>query len=232
MASDAAMADDAARGDQEPLPIVSCGDPVLRRPGRPVDLASLRSGDLAQLIARMRVTMAAAPGVGLAAPQIGEPLQLAVLEDIPERWGQLTEEQLASRERSALPFTVLVNPELTPVDGSGAVTFYEGCLSVPGLVGAVARYRSVRVDALDEHGAPFSAVFSGWQARIAQHEIDHLRGILYLDRVETRSLSTLDSYARYWAGRPPGEAAAELGFTLDGDRRLPLAGLSRHVQAR
>jgi len=199
----------------EPLPIVSCGDPVLRRPAGPVDPDRLRRGDLARLITRMRVTMEAAPGVGLAAPQIGEPLQLAVLADDPERWGQFTAEQIAARERSALPFTVLVNPDLSPVDGSGMVSFYEGCLSVPGLVGVVARHRAVRVDALDARGEPFSAVFSGWPARIAQHEIDHLRGILYLDRVETRSVSTLDSYAQHWAGRPPDDAAAELGFRLD-----------------
>lgn len=84
----------------ETLPIVLCGDPVLRRAAGPVDPASLRRGDLAELIARMRVTMEAAPGVGLAAPQIGEPLQVAVLADDPERWGQLTEEQLAARERT------------------------------------------------------------------------------------------------------------------------------------
>jgi peptide deformylase len=199
----------------ETLPIVLCGDPVLRRAAGPVDPARLRRGDLAELVARMRVTMEAAPGVGLAAPQIGEPLQLAVMADDPERWGQLTEEQLAARERTALPFTVLVNPELSPVDGSGLVSFYEGCLSVPGLAGVVARHRSVRVDALDERGAPVSTIFSGWPARIAQHEIDHLRGILYLDRVETRSLTTFDNFAAHWAGRPPGEAAAELGFQLE-----------------
>jgi peptide deformylase len=200
--------------DHEPLTIVSCGHPVLRRPAGTVDPVSLRRGDLAGLIAQMRVTMEAAPGVGLAAPQIGEPLQLAVLADDPERWGQFTEEQLAATERSALPFTVLVNPELTPVDGCGMVSFYEGCLSVPGLLGVVARHRAVRVDALDQHGQPFSAVYSGWPARIAQHEIDHLRGILYLDRVETRSLSTLESFAEHWAGRPRDEVAAELGFHL------------------
>ena len=231
MANDVPVADDAVRRNPEPLPIVSCGDPTLRRPARPVDLAHLRSGDLAQLIARMRVTMEAAPGVGLAAPQIGEPLQLAVLADNPERWGQLTEDELAARERSPVPFTVLINPQLSPVDGCGVVSFYEGCLSVPGLAGVVARHRSVRIDAFDADGQPFSAVLSGWPARIAQHEIDHLRGILYLDRVETRSLTTLDNFATHWAGRPPGEAAAELGFPLDGDRRLPLAELSRHVQA-
>jgi peptide deformylase len=202
--------------DMAALPIVACGDPVLRRPAAPVDRRGLRRGDLTELIARMRVTMEAAPGVGLAAPQVGEPLQLAVMADDPERWGQLTEDEVAARERSALPFTVLANPELKPVDGCGLVSFYEACLSVPGLAGVVARHRSVRVDALDAHGEPFSMILSGWPARIAQHEIDHLRGILYLDRVETRSLSTLENYGRHWAGRPPGQAASELGFEVEG----------------
>jgi peptide deformylase len=78
----------------------------------------------------------------------------------------------------------------------------------------VARHRAVRVEALDADGQRFARVFSGWAARIVQHEFDHLLGRLYLDRVETRSLSSSDNYVRYWAGRPPAEAARDLGFTL------------------
>jgi peptide deformylase len=85
---------------------------------------------------------------------------------------------------------------------------------VPGLTGVVARYRSVRVTALDELGHPIDKVFSGWAARIVQHEVDHLRGDLYLDQVETRSLCTVDNYARRWAGLPPKDAATPLGFTV------------------
>jgi peptide deformylase len=162
----------------------------------------------------MRATMEAAPGVGLAAPQVGAPLQLAVLQDGPERWGQLTQAERSARERDGLPFTVLVNPVLLPASEGEQASFYEGCLSVPGLTGVVTRHRVVRVEALDEHGEPVDRVFSGWSARIAQHEIDHLSGRLYLDRVETRSLCTTGSYARLWAGRPPEDAAAYLGFTL------------------
>jgi peptide deformylase len=196
------------------LPIVECGDPVLRRPAQPVDPSDLRTSELQRLIAQLRATMEAAPGVGLAAPQVGVPIQLAVLQDGPERWGQLTEEERTVRERNGLDFTVLVNPVLRLAGDPEQVSFYEGCLSVPGLTGVVARHRSVRVEALDEDGQPVDQVFSGWAARIVQHEVDHLRGRLYLDRVQTRSLSTAGSYARLWAGRPPEEAAVSLGFTL------------------
>jgi peptide deformylase len=196
------------------LPIVQCGDPVLRRPAEPVDPADLRTSELRLLIARMRATMEAAPGVGLAAAQVGVPLQLVVLRDGPERWGQLTEDERMTRERYELSFTVLANPVLQPAGDGGQASFYEGCLSVPGLTGVVARHRAVRVEALDEHGEPVDRVFSGWAARIVQHEVDHVRGHLYLDRVETRSLSTTGNYAQLWAGRPSADAAASLGFTL------------------
>jgi peptide deformylase len=198
------------------LPIVECGDPVLCHPAEPVGPAELGSSELQLLVARMRATMEAAPGVGLAAPQVGVSIQLAVLQDGPERWGQLTEDERKARERNGLDFTVLVNPTLRLVDNRDQVSFYEGCLSVPGLTGVVARHRAVRVEALDEHGQPVDRVFSGWAARIVQHEVDHLRGRLYLDRVETRSLATAANYARLWAGRPPEDAAAALGFTRRG----------------
>jgi hypothetical protein len=84
------------------LPIVECGDPVLRRPAEPVSPSDLRTSELQLLIAQMRATMEAAPGVGLAAPQVGVPIQLAVLHDGPERWGQLTEDERTARERAGV----------------------------------------------------------------------------------------------------------------------------------
>jgi peptide deformylase len=165
--------------------------------------------------------MRAAPGVGLAAPQIGASIQLAVMEDGPDRWGHLSEEERAEKERDPLAFSVLVNPVISPVDEDDRVSFFEGCLSVPGLMGIVARYRSVHVEALDGHGRPVDRVFSGWAARIVQHEIDHLHGHLYLDRVETRSLSSAANYARFWAGGSPSDAAGVLGFTLERPRQHP-----------
>ena len=198
----------------ELLPIVQCGHPILRRPAEPVDPAHLGRAEFRTLIREMRATMEAAPGVGLAAPQIGLPIQLAVLQDDPDRWGPVPEEERTVRERHALPFTVLVNPVWEPVEPD-QVGFYEGCLSVPGLTGLVVRHRVVRVRALDEAGGPVDRVFTGWPARIVQHEVDHLQGRLYLDRVETRSLSTTENYSTLWAGRPPQEIAAELGFHVD-----------------
>jgi peptide deformylase len=113
-----------------------------------------------------------------------------------------------------LPIVECGDPVLRPVADGDTVSFYEGCLSVPGLTGVVARHSAVRVEALDEHGQPVDQVFSGWAARIVQHEVDHLGGRLYLDLVETKSLATIGNYAQLWAGRPPGDAAAALGFTL------------------
>jgi peptide deformylase len=202
-------------GATDLLTIVECGDPILRRPADPIDPSDLATEGMQRLIEQMRATMEAAPGVGLAAPQVGISIQLAVLADGPERWGQLTEEERTARERGGLDFTVLVNPVLRPIDEDGRVSFFEGCLSVPGLMGVVARHRAVRVEALDAEGQPIDRIFSGWAARIVQHELDHLRGRLYMDQVETRSLSSSANYARYWAGRPPSEAARDLGFPLD-----------------
>jgi peptide deformylase len=203
-------------GGGDLLTIVECGDPILRRRADPVDPKDLATREMQQLLAQMRATMDAAPGVGLAAPQVGVGIRLAVMEDGPQHWGHLPPEDRIARERCPLPFTVLVNPVLRPADDGERVSFFEGCLSVPALTGVVSRHRSVRVEALDADGQPIDRVFSGWAARIVQHEIDHLDGRLYLDRVETRSVSSTANHARFWAGRSPSDAAEILGFTLDG----------------
>ncbi|MEO6772236.1 MAG: peptide deformylase [Kofleriaceae bacterium] len=176
------------------LPIVQMGDPVLRATAQPIEAAALAG--LAQLIDDMRATMREAPGVGLAAPQIGLSLALAVIEDAPERHAGLTPEQLATRERTAVPFHVIVNPTFAPI-GDERVVAYEGCLSFKGFVMMVPRYRSVRVEALDEHGAERVIEATGWYARILQHEIDHLHGIVCCDRMDPRTLSTTDNHGRF-----------------------------------
>ena len=176
------------------LPIVQVGDPVLRAIAQPIQLHELPS--FASLIVEMRDTMRAAPGVGLAAPQIGRSLALAVIEDTPTLHSNLTPEQLAARERSAVPFHVIVNPMLTPV-GEEMIQAYEGCLSFSGFVMLVARYRHVRVEARDENGVARVIEASGWYARILQHEIDHLNGIVCCDRMDPRTLSTSENHGRF-----------------------------------
>ncbi|AXG76502.1 peptide deformylase [Streptomyces paludis] len=191
-----------------PLTIVQAGDPVLRRPALPYD-GQLGDDRLARLVGAMRATMYDAPGVGLAAPQVGVPLRLAVLEDPAE----VTEAVRDARDRVPQPFRVLVNPAYEPV-GDGRAAFYEGCLSVPGWQAVVSRPTRVRVRALDERGRETDEEFAGWPARIVQHETDHLLGTLYLDRAELRSLSAAHHMAERWPQPTPEAAARELGFDL------------------
>ncbi|WP_353940620.1 peptide deformylase [Streptomyces sp. HUAS MG91] len=200
-----------AAADAGPLPIVAAGDPVLRRPAEPVD-GQLSDTALARLVEVMRRTMHEAPGVGLAAPQIGVALRLAVLEDA----ATVTEEVATARGRVPQPFRVLVNPSYEAVDGGRRVAFYEGCLSVPGYQAVVARHERVRLRALDERGRAVDEEIGGWPARIVQHETDHLNGTLYLDRAELRSLASTQTRAAVerWAQPTPVLAAAELGFAL------------------
>ena len=116
----------ALPGDHDTLPIVQCGDPVLRRAADPVEPSALHAPQLQHLIAQMRTTMELAPGVGLAAPQVGVSLQVAVLQDGPQQWGHLSDDDRADREREYLPFTVLVNPTMQQVDDDDRISFYEG----------------------------------------------------------------------------------------------------------
>jgi peptide deformylase len=190
--------------------IVQVGDPVLRRRARELTRDEILTAEVQDLIARMRDTMRDAPGVGLAAPQVGESLQIAVLEDPPRLHAGLTPAQLAERERAAVPFQVLVNPRLT-AEGSELVYAYEGCLSFSGFMMIVPRWRNVRVEALDEHGEPVARQASGWYARILQHEIDHLRGIVCCDRMEPRTLTSHDNQMRYWRELTIDQVRATLG---------------------
>lgn len=191
-----------------PLAVVAAGDPVLRRPTERFD-GQLDPALLARFVQALRITMYAAPGVGLAAPQVGVPLRIAVIEDP----APVPEEVRLARGRVPQPFRVLVNPTYEPV-GPGRAGFFEGCLSVPGYQAVVARHASVRLTGEDEQGRAVDEVFTGWPARIVQHETDHLDGVLYLDRAELRSLSSNQTLAERWTQPTPEEAAKALGFEL------------------
>ncbi|KPI17001.1 Peptide deformylase [Actinobacteria bacterium OK074] len=191
-----------------PLPIVAAGDPVLRRPAEPYD-GQLDPALFARFVEALQTTMRAAPGVGLAAPQVGVPLRIAVIEDP----APVPDEVREARGRVPQPFRVLVNPSYDGV-GGGRAAFFEGCLSVPGWQAVVARHARVRLTALDEHGTAVDEEFTGWPARIVQHETDHLNGMLYLDRAELRSLTSNEALVARWNTPTPERAARELGFAL------------------
>jgi peptide deformylase len=185
------------------MKIVQIGNPVLRQEARSLTKEEILSRETQDLIAAMRETMYDAPGVGLAAPQIGLPLQLAVIEDKPEYLKDAPPEFLQERERTPVPFHVIVNPQLR-IDGE-RVSFYEGCLSLAGFTAVVPRARSVRVECLDHQGEPRVINASGWYARILQHEIDHLNGSLYIDRMHPRTFSTLDHFNAFWKDKSMAE---------------------------
>jgi peptide deformylase len=198
-----------------PLEIVQVGHPVLRQRARPVSLEELASPRIQKLIEDMRDTMRAAPGVGLAAPQIGESIQLVVIEDPPAFHEKLSAEELAARERDSVPFHVLVNPTLT-IRTEEVVAAFEGCLSFSGFSMIVPRARKVRVEALDERGQRVVKVASGWYARILQHEVDHLHGIVCCDRMESRTLSTAGNMT-YWQSRSVDEIRAAVALGGDSE---------------
>lgn len=178
------------------IKIASVGEPVLRSAARPLLREEIGSNRIRELIAHMRETLSDAPGVGLAAPQVGESLQLAIIEDKPEYQVNLTPAELAERERRPVPFHVFINPEIELLS-SPDVSFFEGCLSLPGFLAMVPRARMVRVRALNETGEPVQVEAEGWYARILQHEIDHLRGALYIDRMWSRSFSSIELHNQH-----------------------------------
>jgi len=158
------------------LEIVTLPDKILRQKARPV---TNFDDDLQQLIDDMIETMREAPGVGLAAPQIGQSMRLTVIETLPE----LDEEGNEIEESREL--FVIANPEIV-WRSRKMVEGIEGCLSIPGYVGEVERHEEIRVRAQDRHGRNIKIKAKGWTARIFQHEIDHLNGVLYIDLLTDR----------------------------------------------
>jgi peptide deformylase len=147
--------------------IARLGQPVLLARAQPVDPADLARAELQQLVDDMIETMTDAEGIGLAAPQVFESLRLVVAMELGDR-----------SERGRARTHILVNPELTPL-GEDRSSAFEGCLSIPDLRGAVPRWRRVAWRALDRHGEPIQGEAEGLFARVLQHEVDHLDGILY-----------------------------------------------------
>lgn len=159
--------------------IITIPNEVLRRKARPVqDFGP----ELQQLIDDMVETMRGAPGVGLAAPQVGIPLRVIVVE-----YGDDEDEEIPPK------LYMVLNPEIQRAS-TEKISGTEGCLSIPGLVGDVERHEAVTVKGLSRRGQPFKIKANGWLARIFQHEIDHVNGVLFTDRAEqVWKLEDLDS---------------------------------------
>jgi peptide deformylase len=171
------------------LSILQYGDPVLRAKGKRIDKIDQRIRELAQ---SMIDTMHAANGVGLAAQQIGEPLQLAVL-DVSQVEDRPTTMKLNGKDldpQSAMPL-VLVNPQIDL--GGETETGTEGCLSFPEITGEIERAKSITVRGQNLEGEPIELETTGFLARAIQHEVDHLNGILFIDRMSTAAKASLSS---------------------------------------
>ncbi len=209
------------------LQIIHAGEEVLRVQARKLSREEILSEKIQELIEHMKETMRDAPGVGLAAPQVGISLQLAVIEDREEYQQKLTAEQLSERQREPVSFHVIINPRIinpgispgiNPAivsSDSADVEFFEGCLSVPGYSAVVPRARGVTVEYLNEAAEPKTVHAVGWYARILQHEIDHLNGMLYVDRMRTGTWTTVDNLERVWKGLSIAEVQSRLRL---GDR--------------
>jgi peptide deformylase len=168
--------------------IVPIGDPVLRRRAREVTPDELRSAEVQALIDDLVETKRAADGAGLAANQVGEPLRIAVAE--------VSGTNRRYPYKPPIPLTVMVNPVLEPLD-SETVEINEGCLSVPDLRGSLARHVTVRVRYLDRAGVEHDEVKRGLTAGTFQHEVDHLDGVLFVDRADPRTLATWEQFDRH-----------------------------------
>lgn len=194
------------------LEIVQAGDPILRAVAVPVTDEEIASAEFHDFVAAMVATMRAAPGVGLAAPQVGVSRRLLVAEDRESAIAALPADRIAEMERMPFGPLVMINPEMRPVSEERRV-FFEGCLSVAGFAALVERDREIEVRWTDEAGERHDWTrFAGWPARILQHEIDHLDGVLYTDRMIARSFMTAEAM-RARAATPVAEILREVGVT-------------------
>ena len=167
------------------------GDPVLREVAQPVEPLTIQTAEFKKLLEVMIKTMRAHQAVGIAAPQIGVGLQVFAMEHTQEHMNRLkqigfTLEDLRQKQMDIVPLKIFINPELK-ITNSKMVAFREGCLSLEGFSGVVPRALQVEVRGLNENGEAVCWNASGWPARIVQHEVDHLRGNIYIDSMTYKS---------------------------------------------
>uniref|UniRef100_A0A8D2J923 Peptide deformylase n=1 Tax=Varanus komodoensis TaxID=61221 RepID=A0A8D2J923_VARKO len=170
--------------------VCQVGDPTLRARAAPVEPARVRGAEVQALIRALVRAMRRHGCVALSAPQVGVPLRVFVAE-YPERLcAELPARERQARQVAPFPLRVFVNPAMRVLDAR-LVSFPEGCQSVSGFSACVARYQAVQVSGLDADGEPTTWQASGWAARIIQHEMDHLEGVLYIDKMESRTFLNL-----------------------------------------
>lgn len=172
--------------------IVKAGDPVLHESAQEVEPGEIGSDRIQKIIDDMIKVMRTAPGVGLAAPQIGIPLRIIVLEDTKEYISYDQKDVIKAQERRPFDLLVILNPKLKK-KGNRTAFFFEGCLSVDGFRAVVERHLQVEVTGLSRDGKPIKVDASGWKARILQHECDHLDGTLYVDKMVPRTFRTVQN---------------------------------------
>ena len=173
---------------RRPLRIAQIGHPILRQPTRILTREELLSEEIQSFLDDLVETMREASGAGLAANQVYQSLRICAVE---------VRNNSRYPYRPNIPLTILVNPVLTPASDETFIN-YEGCLSVPNLRGQVRRHCEVHVEALDREGNSISTVVKGMTAATYQHEVDHLDGRIFLDRVEDpNSVVTLENFQRY-----------------------------------
>jgi peptide deformylase len=171
------------------LKVARLGHPVLRDVAKPVTVEQISSSGVQRLIQDMVETMREYEGVGLAAPQVHESMQIMAIEALPHS---------DKPEQKETPLMVLINPALTVVS-QRMIEDWEGCLSVPDLRGLVPRYQEIRVQAYDSEGKPLNFHARDFLARVIQHEHDHLIGKVFLDRMRSfESLAFLNEFSKYW----------------------------------
>ncbi|MBS1961984.1 MAG: peptide deformylase [Bdellovibrionales bacterium] len=182
--------------------VARMGHPVLREKARDLTPEEIGSDEFERLLEDMVDTMEEYGGIGLAAPQIHESLSVAIIEyaDDHPRYSEQTEKKDGADGETSMPLTVFINPKVTVLDPAEQ-GFWEGCLSVPELRGLVYRPRKIRVDYLDRDAKPRSVVAEGFLATVFQHELDHLSGTLFVDRIRyapgESPISFVEEYARY-----------------------------------
>lgn len=167
--------------------VCQVGDPMLRAQAAPVDPAHITTAEIQTLIRTLVKVMRRTECVGLSAPQVGVPLQVLVMEFTEDMYNQNDPSLREVRELASFSLKIFINPTMRVLDSS-TVSFPEGCESISGFSAVVPRYRAVAISGLNEKGEATSWQARGWPARIIQHEMDHLQGHLYIDKMDSRSL--------------------------------------------